>query len=356
MPSSGTVAQTLYRVADLSDSIARRCGVLPQNVTPEGLDVITGVMWRTLAGWSNRGINLWRVYHSLYPMYDGQQLYQLAAGDIEILNAVIRQPTRVDPATVVSSAGGTVLNLSDGDLTTDFTQSGANGNVAFDWGLGVTRQIGLIGLNSLPARTYNLIFEISNDGATYTQVLAPGSLAYAANGWKWYEIEPAGVPARYFRVRETGGAIISMNEVVLAENWSDIELARWDRDTWATHPQKRSKGPPRQYYFDRQITPQARVWPTPDSTQALNLLVFWIHRHIEDVGVIANTLNIPQRWYQPLVDVCAWLALPELPGADLKRYEMLKDIAAGVSLPDAEKEERDRGDIHIQPGIDAYTR
>lgn len=356
MSSSGTVGSTVYRAADLVDSIARRCGVLPQNITPEGLDAITGVMWRTLAGWSNRGINLWRLYHSLYPLYDGKQVYALAQGDIDVVNAVLRTPSRLSAASVSSSASGTNEYLSDGDLSTTFTQSSSNGNIVYDWGVGVTHQVGLIGLNSLPARSYNFVLEISNDGSAYTQVLAPGSVAYAANGWSWYEIEPAGTPSRFFRVRETGGAIISLNELVLAESWSDISVDRWDRDTWSLNPNKRSKGPPRQYYFERLLTPQLNAWPVPDVGQQLNLLVLWIHRHIEDVGVIANTLDIPQRWYQPLVDVCAWLALPEVPGADLKRYEMLKDIAMSISLPDAEKEERDRGDIRIDLGIGAYTK
>lgn len=356
MATSGTVGATVYRAAALLDSIARRCGVLPQNLTPEGIDVITGVMWRTLAGWSNRGINLWRVYHALLPIYEGQQAYSLAQGDIDIVNATLRTPNALTASALTSSSGGTTDNLMDRDLTTSFTQGGANGNVVFDWGTDVTRQVSIIGLNSLPARSYNLTFEISRDGVTYSSVLVPGSVAYAANGWKWYEIEPAGVPCRYFRVTEGGGAIMSFNEMVLGEGWSDVDIARWDRDQWSVNPQKRSKGIPRQYYFERLLTPLARMWPTPDQSQAFNCLCLWIHRHIEDVGAIANTLDIPQRWYQPLVDMCAYLALPELPGADLARFPILEKIALGISLPDAEKEERDRGDIRFNPGIGSYTR
>lgn len=357
MPSSGTIGATVYRASDLMDSIALRCGVSLDKITPVAIDVITGVMWRTLAAWSNRGINLWRVYHALYPLYQGQQVYALAQGDIDIQRAIWRRPVRLSPAAVTSSDGnGVVANLSDGDLSTACTQVATNGNLLFDWGSGVTQQVGLVGINSAVARTYTLIFEISNDGLTFTQVLAPAATAYTAGGWQWYEIDPPGTPARYFRVRESGGAVLSLNEVSLAQNWQDVDVTRWSLDQWTTNPSKRAQGTPRQYYIERLLTPQINLWPVPGSTEILNLLSLWVHRHIEDVGDLSNTLNIPQRWYQPLIDVCSWQALPEVPGADLSRYEMLKDLAANVSLPDAEKEERDRGTIEIRVGLGAYTR
>src|ERR1700752_341330 len=131
MASSGTVGATVYKAADLLDSISRRCGVPPATLTPDGLDTITGQMWRLLAEWSNRGINLWRVYHALYPLYNAQQLYVLAQGDIDIQRAVWRKPSRLSAASVVSSGGGPVSNLTDGDLTTACTMSGANGNIVF---------------------------------------------------------------------------------------------------------------------------------------------------------------------------------------------------------------------------------
>lgn len=356
MSTSGTVGETVYKAADLMDSIARRCGVSPATLSPDSLDTLMGVLWRLLASWSNRGINLWRVYHELTPIYNGQQIYPLTQGDIDVMRAVLRQPIRLSADSVTSSAGGTVANLSDGDLETACTQVSADGNIVYDWGDDATQQVGLIGINSAAARSYTLTMAISNDGSTYSTVLAPGATTYTAGGWKWYEIEPAGVPSRYFRISEGGGSILSLEEVVLAQNWSDVEVSRWNMDQWSLNPSKRSGGTPRQYYEERLKTPQLNLWPVPDSTQILNLLVLWKHRHIEDVGRMSYELDIPERWYQPLVDMASYIALPEMPNADLKRYEILKDIAMGITLPDAEKEEADRGPMQFDVGLGAYTR
>jgi len=354
--SSGTIGATVFRVSDIVETIARRCGVKVATISNEQIAVIMGVLWRLLAHMSSRGINLWRIYKSLIPLYSGQQVYTMARGDIDVQGIVHRQPIRLSASSIASSSGGITDNLVDGDLTTNFTQSGANGSVVFDWGLNATQQVALIGLYSAAARAYNLVFEISNDGSTWTTVLSPGSVTYAAGSWMWYEIDPTGIPARYFRVRETGGAIMSFGEISLSANWTDIEVARWNIDQWRTNPAKRSFGYVRNYWFDRQIIPQFSVWQTPNSLEQLNLLVAWVHRHIEDVGTMQNLLNIPERWYQPVIDIGAWWALPELPMADMSRAPLLKDIALGTTLSDVEKEERDKATIQLGVAIGCYTK
>lgn len=356
MTTSGTVGATVFRVSDLIDAVARRCGVQPANLTPEGIDVISGAMWRLLAHMSNRGVNLWRIYERPYALQNGKSAYEMQQGDIDVLNMVHRQPTRLSATQVTSSAGGTVSNLSDGDLETFCTQTSSNGNIVWDWGAGSTQQVGWIGVNSAAA-TLTLVGEISNDGSSWTTVLSPGAASYTAlEPWQWYSIDPTGVPSRYFRLRGTGGATLNLAEVVLAQNWTDIEIARWGRDQWAVNPSKRSQGTPRQYYLDRQETPVINVWPVPNAMEILCTLQVFAHRHIEDAGVMANTLNIPERWYQATIDLLSWTVLPELPGADLKRADILKEQALAVTLPDVEKEERDRAPIQLVPGIHAYTR
>lgn len=355
MASSGTVGATIYQVNDLMESISRRCGVKPEKMSPEHIDVISGVLWRLLAMMSNRGINLWRVYHKLLPFNEGQQVYPLAQGDIDIMRLVYRTVQRAVADSVVSSSGGATDYLSDGLLTPAFTQSGADGNVVFDWGSGTTVSIGIVGINSAAARTYTLVFEISSDGVSWTPVYAPGAVAYAAGGWNWYEIEPAGTPVEFFRVRETGGQILSLGEVVLASKWSDVDITRWSLDQWSVNPSKRSVGTPRQYYEERLLTPQYSLWPMPGSMDILNCMCAWVHRHIEDVGTPQNTLDIPQRWYQTLVDTASWVCLPELPDADLTREQLLKG-RVDFSLIDTEKEERDKSPIQLTVGIGGYTK
>lgn len=355
MATSGTTGGTVIRVAAILDSMIRRCGGNPSQLVPEVIDILKTNLFYILADWSARGINLWRVYKPLYALYGGQQRYTMHDGDIDVLRALYRTPTRLTPSAGVSSAGGTVSNLWDGNVSTDCTQVSANGNIYFDWGANNQQQIALVGVLSAVARTYNLVFEISNDLVNWTTVLAPGSVAYTALGWNWYEIEPTGVASQYFRVRETGGAILNLAEVSLSANWYDVDITPMNRDIWATYPNKRSPGQPRQFWLDKQLTPAVELWQVPNNT--FNLMQLWTHRHVEDVGGLSNTLDVPQRWLQAVVTYGAYISFLELPKdiVDLARYPMLKEQAMAISLPDAEASEDDRSSVNLVTNIQPYT-
>lgn len=350
MPTSSGVTGTFsLTVADVVEHAARRCGIMPSDIGPESQSILTENLWMLLSNWSNRGINLWRLYRPLFGLYPGQAEYPMNAGDIEVENAFCRTPTQLT-GTVASSAGGTVANLTDQAVATVCTQTSTNGN--FSWDFGGVQTVALVGVMSAATRSYNLVFEYSTDGSTWLTATAQGAAAYVDGVWQWLAIEPA-YGAQYFRVRETGGATLSLREVFVAANWQDISMAPLNRDDYGNLPNKRFPGTPRQYWFDRQLTPKMVVWPVPSST--FQLLYCITHRHIEDVGALANGLNIPQRWYDAVVWKLAFMSVGELPNADLQRYPMIKDMAM-MTQPEAENEDRDKSPITITPDIGAYTR
>lgn len=353
MATSGTVGATVVEVAQMIDEAVRRCGVLPQSLTPENVELVTTNLYMVLSNLSNRGVNLWRVDRPLIPIYPGQTDYTLATGTVDILEAVYRMPQRLEADTVTSAAGGTVANLTDGDVDTATTQLSTNGNYEFDFGADNEQTVAMVGMLPNATATYTLVFEYSADGATWSTAYAPGAVSYTDNRWQWYAIEPA-YEARYFRVRESGGATLDFREAYLCAQWSDITMYRMNRDDYFSLPNKRfpAQQPP-QFWFDRQLTPKIVLWPAPQST--FYLLYLMTHRHIEDVGAISNTLDIPQRWVMAIICNAAYMILPSLPGADLKRADLLK-AQADYSMMNAEDEERDRSPIYLSPNISAYTR
>lgn len=354
MTTSGTTGQTIVQVAALYEGVVRRCGGNPADIGPESLEILSNNLYFILSNMSNRGVNLWRLYQPLFALYSGQQTYAMNAGDIDITKCMYRTPSRLSPSAVTSSNGGTTSYLSDADIDTVCTQLGAAGNFKFDWGSGTTEQVALVGLLWGSSTTYNLTMSISNDNVTYTPVYTAGSIDVVAGQWSWYAIDPAGVASRYFKIATSTG-ILSLAEASLSANWEDVEISRINRDIWMTYPNKRSPGPPRQYWFDRQLTPEINLWPVPSNT--FNLMAPMVHRHVEDVGVMTNTLDIPQRWYQAIQTLLAAQAFLELPKAlvDMTRYPLILNEAKGIALPDAEAEERDDSAVQIIPGIRAYT-
>ncbi len=349
MATSGTVGQSFIDVADIIDKAIRRCGVQPNMLTPETTQIVTDNLFMLLTTLANRGINMWRVHRSLMGLYANQAEYTMAQGTLDILYALYRMPQRLS-GTVVSSAGGTATNATDGDIDTLCTQVSPNGNISWDFTDPVV--VNSIGILAGATASYTLVFEVSDDDVVWTQVGAsPGATAYTNGRWQWYDIEPAD-SARYFRVRETGGGTLSVREVFVTSTWTEITMARLNRDEYSALPNKRLPGQALQFWFDRQITPKMVLWPMPNTT--FTLMSLYTHRQIEDVGVLSNTLDIPQRWYEAVVTGLAFNSVLELPGADLQRYETLKD-QANMAMTTAEAEERDASPTQWQPNISPYT-
>ena len=69
---------------------------------------------------------------------------------------------------------------------------------------------------------------------------------------------------------------------------SDTQITRVSRDTYINIPSKNTQAQPSQWYVDRQIIPQIKIWPTPDTTYTL---VYDRLTRIEDADSSINTLE-----------------------------------------------------------------
>ena len=352
MATSGTVGQTIIQVIDLCEHIARRCGVTPDKLTPESLRILKNVMFFFMTSLSNRGINLWRVQRGLFGLDQGQATYVMPAGTLDIIKGLYRVPEALSASAITSSDGVSTAPLSDQSPSTVFKQLNSGGNVVWDFGGDVT--VNLVGLLAGSSTTLDLIFEVSEDALTWTEVRQPGSTITTDGKWMWFNIEPA-VSERYFRVREQANGTLAFREVVIAQDWSEIEMYRMSRDDYMGLPNKRFPGEPRQYWFDRQSpTPQLVTWPVADASSMFHLVSVFLHMQCQDVGSLSGEIDIPQRWYDAFVANCAFMAVLDLPGADLNRYQMLKDQAA-MTMSVADGEERDNTETKLVPNIRGYT-
>jgi len=110
-----------------------------------------------------------------------------------------------------------------------------------------------------------------------------------------------------------------------------------------------------QYWYDKQINP--RIWVWPGSEGAVDQIVVWTQRHIQDVGALTNTIDVPQRWLEAtragLAAKCAYL----LPAGEIPpgRLELL-GAKADMALLQAEDGESDGSPTRLAPRISGYTR
>jgi len=128
---------------------------------------------------------------------------------------------------------------------------------------------------------------------------------------------------------------------------SDTQITRISRDVYINIPSKNTEAQPSQWYVDRQIIPQIKIWPTPDIAYTL---VYDRLTRIEDADSSINTLDVPFRFYPCLAAGLAYyLAMKKAPD----RIQILKAVYE-EEFNRAAYEDVDRANLSLVPRRDYY--
>ena len=101
--------------------------------------------------------------------------------------------------------------------------------------------------------------------------------------------------------------------------------------------------PPSQFFLDRQITPNLKVWPVPDNST--DVIVYDALTRMDDADAQVNTLDMPFRFYPCLAAGLAYyIALKRAPN----RLQLLKAVYE-EEFERAMAEDRDRASFNVVP-------
>lgn len=352
MAFSGTVATTRVNVGKLMADAAMLCGKQPSELTAERVDIAKRQLFYFIAALKNLGINLWCIEQSVIGTVANKEVYDLPLGTQELLDLQYRQFSR-PTGNYFSSAGGIADYAFDNDVQTACTQTVANGYISIDFGSSIP--VTVLGFMASGSHTYNLVYEYSLDGSVWTTIYAPGSMDYADYEWVSAQITSP-ISAQYFRVRETGGAILNVREALFGFNIYDIACTRCSRDAYAALPNKdQASNMPPQFYFSRVLTqPQFFIWPAINGY--FQQFIVYRDRQIMDVGDLTNELEVPDRWLDAVV-----ANLAERMGAgvftDVTPDRISRNTQrAQYFLSLASSEERDISPVTLAFNLSPYTR
>jgi len=353
MAYSGTIGTTVINVQTLIDHGARRCGKFAEELTSEQVLSARQSLFYLLSNLINIGIQYWAINKEVIGLKPNKYVYELPLGSNDTLNVLYRTMNRPS-GNYATSAGGNVANAFDSNTDTICTQTAPNGNLSVDFGVNNPVYIGSIGVLPGVSGTFNVVFEYSNDGSTWTTLYDPGETVWVDDQWLWYDIQ-TGATAQYYRMRETDGNTLSVRELYFGNNSNEIPMARLNRDDYTNLPNKNfTANQPYQFWFDRTVPkPSIYIWPVP--SDPFVQMTVWYSRQVMDVGALAGEIEIPQRWFLAIQSMLAHQMSLELPNVDLNRTVYLEKQADKYLLQ-AEMEERDRGPIYLAPGIQVYTR
>ncbi len=351
MSTSNTYLSQSYDVVSLIEMATRRCGQLGGRLSAEEVLDARNELQMMLNSMVQEGTCLWTVDKQIYGLNLNQNLLQFSADTVDLQNVLYRFNNLPSGGIAASSAGGTAANAFDQSLTTACTQTAPDGNISYNFLTDTT--IVTVGILMNATVTLNPVYEYSTDGAAWIESVPAASEAstFTAGQWYWQDVESPQT-AQYYRVRETSGGTLNITEVVFGTAANEIVISRLNKDDYQNLPFKNQTGRPLQFWFDRQIIPQAWIWPA--SMYSFNSLVVWRRRVLQDVGAMTDTLEFPARWLDTVIYSLAARIIYILPGADLNRAPILEAKAAEARQL-AWTEERDNSPLFYSPQITGYT-
>jgi hypothetical protein len=143
--------------------------------------------------------------------------------------------------------------------------------------------------------------------------------------------------------------VVDLLEVVLRRDGTDYELDRISRGDYMTLPDKTTQGRPSQFYFDRQVAPVINIWAVPENST--DQLVYYYVQRIQDADTLANTTDMPFRFYPCMVAGLAYyMAMKRAPD----RIQILKSVYE-EEFQRAADEDEGRTPLKLQPSI-SYLR
>ena len=143
--------------------------------------------------------------------------------------------------------------------------------------------------------------------------------------------------------------VIDVLSVVVRVSGTDYSMERLSRDEYLTIPTKTTSGRPNQFFLDRQLTPNLKIWPVSDSSTSYTVYYDALTR-MDDADTFTNTLDLPFRFYPCLAAGLAYyLSLKKSP----QRTQMLKAVYE-EEFQRAAEEDRDRASFNVVPKFSYY--
>ena len=142
--------------------------------------------------------------------------------------------------------------------------------------------------------------------------------------------------------------IIDILSLSILRDGTYYSLDRISRDAYLSIPNKATTGRPSQFFLDRQLTPNLKLWPVPENST--DIIYYDALTRMNDADTYTNTLEVPFRFYPCLAAGLAYyIAIKRSP----ERVQLLKSVYE-EEFQRAAVEDRDRSSTTISPDLGFY--
>jgi hypothetical protein len=359
MAYSGTYNQTKINVDELISYAYRDAGKTSEEMTPEYVQAGKQALFYILQNSVNRGINIWLQEVVVLGAQTNQQVLTMPANCVDVLEANWIYMINPTFTSTLPTSNANVPLLFDQSANADLNLFATTTLLANYFGAAYSQPTRLyyVGFNAYApggSATYNLDFQVSNDGVTWTTWESFPAVTLDDRQWQYYNIDPTQGFSYYRLNNRTAGSTYSLRAIQFAQSQQVIPLARLNRTDYFSLPNKQFPSERSlQYWFNRQIDPEMYLWPVPNNNfQAFSMI---LECQPQDVGSLTNELYMPDRAINYFQSALSHRLSMQLPGTDINRIQYLEKLALEARTQ-FEEEDRDKSPIYFQPNISYYTR
>lgn len=356
MAYSNTQNETKITVGELIEYAFRASGKTAEEQTPQYIKAAKQALYYILQDLPNKGVNLWMLQEKLIGVVNGQKVVNLPASTIGIRAANWSYNIAPQVWNALPEANPDASVVFNGDLGLHATSLPGADNW-FGAAYNTAQKIVNVGFNAYVEgggqSTYNLVLETSEDGIVWTELETLPATTLSDKEWAYYPIDTT-TGHYFYRLRETVASTFSLRQIAFSYVQQVIPMAPLNRDDYFALPQQAfASNRALQYWFDKQIDPNIRIWPVPNND--FQMMQFVLELQPWDVGSLSNQLYVPNRWIRAIQGMLSHELSLQLPGVDVNRITYLESQAA-KHLKSAEDGEEDEAPIFFQPNISYYTR
>ena len=125
-----------------------------------------------------------------------------------------------------------------------------------------------------------------------------GKITFYKGENQWFDLSNI-LPYESYRIRETGGVILDIQEIYFNTRIVDTVMTEVSRYEYLSYANKFSVGRPTVYYIDYQQTLNMNIWQRPNPTY--NLIYYSGQSLIQTLESYTESVDIPSIFYMPLV-------------------------------------------------------
>lgn len=287
----------------------QKAGIDAPTITKEIGVICINLLNTFFDSWANDGVNLWERQRFMQSLNLGQATYMVPPAAVDVMEVTVGNVIRIYQTTGApfSLNGNAALAFDNNPATSCVCTAVGDTDAYIGWNYNATypQSIKYIGIQSNTNSTYTISIQYSYDGTLWRDAVTDQTNVYYAGQLQWI-CNQVPIAAPYWQIVETAGNTLSIQELYFCVDGNIRAIGQVSNGDYEVFATKNNLGTPSSYTLYRDINPYLSLYPTPDISGNVNVMIYTIQAYIQEVTAPYQLLDLPQRYNDAIINNLAY--------------------------------------------------